>query len=272
MEDSEIITVTLEDGTFVDPIDPSAFSLTNLPDGVTKGTVTRISDTEVTITLNGNRTTDYDSDITNLQVSVDNSQIVDYTGAVLTANTGVTFTAVDQTVTIVEPLHRATNAFTGSNSTVNGKYYSFRLSTANGRGINNLSFQLKGIHAWRVYAGDLSDFKIYIDLDDDGTPDANEELTADGSGGTINNNSPISVNYINYNGAYYATVEFSNVNLSSSLLNHDIMIQGTVSNIEFNDKWSIRVYDFTVSGSEPGTTGDTIDVSEIDGYGINHIR
>jgi hypothetical protein len=91
-ESGEIITVTLSGGTFASSVTPANWTLTNLPGGVTKGAVTRTSDTTVTIALSGNRTTDYNADITNLDVSCTAAEVDDSSSS-LNDNTGVTFTA-----------------------------------------------------------------------------------------------------------------------------------------------------------------------------------
>ncbi|MFN8208629.1 MAG: hypothetical protein U0T82_14660 [Bacteroidales bacterium] len=91
-ENGEIITANLAGGTIVGTINPANWTLSNLPAGVTKGTVTRISSTQVQITLSGNRTTDYDNNITNLTLTVNEAEIDDNTIGV-SAATGVTFVA-----------------------------------------------------------------------------------------------------------------------------------------------------------------------------------
>ncbi|MCA0447187.1 MAG: T9SS type A sorting domain-containing protein [Bacteroidetes bacterium] len=97
-ENGEIITVTLVGGTFISTINAANFTVSNLPTGVTKGTVTRTSATSVTIVLSGNATIDYDANITNVTVSVNEAEVDEYTGANLTANTGVTLTATVEPV------------------------------------------------------------------------------------------------------------------------------------------------------------------------------
>lgn len=100
-EDGEIITATLSGGTFIKNINPNNFSFTNLPAGVTKGTVTRTDSVTVTIALANNRTTDYDANITNLILTVAASEIDDHTGAAIQSTTsGVEFTAVVEPVTL----------------------------------------------------------------------------------------------------------------------------------------------------------------------------
>ena len=69
-EDGEKITVTLTGGTFVSTLNDSNWTVSNLPAGVTLGSLNRVSDTKVEITLSGNTTEDYDSDITNVTVTI----------------------------------------------------------------------------------------------------------------------------------------------------------------------------------------------------------
>ena len=99
-ENGEVITVTLTGGTFTNPINPSNWTLTNLPYGVSKGAVTRISATTATIILSGNCSGDYDTDITNLTLTVTGDQVDDFSGASLSVNNGVTFTAINEEMTI----------------------------------------------------------------------------------------------------------------------------------------------------------------------------
>jgi len=91
-EATELITVTLSEDTFVETLTQNNWAVTNLPTGVTKGTVTRTGDTTATIALVGDRTVDYDSDITNVTVTVQGAEFVTYSNEA-SANTGVTFTA-----------------------------------------------------------------------------------------------------------------------------------------------------------------------------------
>ncbi|HAM99549.1 MAG TPA: hypothetical protein DCQ26_13150 [Marinilabiliales bacterium] len=100
-EDGEIITATAVGGTFATTITPANWTLTNLPTGVSKGSVTRVNGNTVQITLSGNRTVDYSVDITNATLSITNSEIDEYTGSDLSVATGVTFTAVDESLDIV---------------------------------------------------------------------------------------------------------------------------------------------------------------------------
>ncbi len=99
-ENDEIITITLSDGTFVDPIVPSNWVISNQPTGVGIGTVARISETEVKLTLSGNATDDYDANITNFTVTINEAEIDDHTGSSISANTNVVFTATDEAVVL----------------------------------------------------------------------------------------------------------------------------------------------------------------------------
>ena len=100
-EDGEKITVTLTGGTFVSTLNDSNWTVSNLPTGVTLGSLNRVSDTEVEITLSGNSTEDYDSDKTNISVSITGDEynegtvdLSDSDGVTLTAKTEGTVTTV----------------------------------------------------------------------------------------------------------------------------------------------------------------------------------
>ena len=93
-ENGEVITVTLIGGTFEDTITPANWTVANLPDGVTLGSVERVDAHRVNIKLSGNSTKDYDTDITNVSVSCSTSEYADSTGGgPLAADTGVTIRA-----------------------------------------------------------------------------------------------------------------------------------------------------------------------------------
>ncbi len=94
-EDGEVITVTITGGTFADPLDDASWSLTNLPDGVEKGTVSLTNPTTVEITLSGNREQDYDTDITNIGLTILEAEVDDTTGADFSFSDIATFTAYD---------------------------------------------------------------------------------------------------------------------------------------------------------------------------------
>ena len=91
-EDGEKITVTLTGGTFVSTLNDSNWTVSKLPTGVTLGSLNRVSDTEVEITLSGNTTEDYDSDITNVTVTITGDEYNEGTVA-LSDSDGVTLEA-----------------------------------------------------------------------------------------------------------------------------------------------------------------------------------
>lgn len=110
-EDGAIITVTLSGGTFGEAITPANWTLANLPAGVSKGLVRRVDVKHVSISLSGNRTADYDTNITNLTVTCSANEYRDATGGgALSATSGVTFIA------IVEPPEAPTLASPADNA------------------------------------------------------------------------------------------------------------------------------------------------------------
>lgn len=93
-EDGKLITVALTSGKFADTLTPAGWTLKNLPSGVTKGKVTRISDTKATIALSGTSTVDYDSDITDVSLYCLNSEVVGEEFS-LSCTEGVTLKAIN---------------------------------------------------------------------------------------------------------------------------------------------------------------------------------
>ncbi len=93
-ENSEIITVTLTNDTFVTTLNSAFWTISNLPIGVSVDTIIRVNDTTATITLSGNSSIDYDSDITNFTVEISNEELEITATGTIVANTGVTFTAI----------------------------------------------------------------------------------------------------------------------------------------------------------------------------------
>lgn len=61
-ESGETVLVTISDGQFAPTLSLGNWALSNLPQGVSVASVTRVSDTVVRLTLIGNRTRDYDTD------------------------------------------------------------------------------------------------------------------------------------------------------------------------------------------------------------------
>ena len=74
-ESGKTITIDLTYGEFISPLNAANITLAGLPAGVSKGTVTRVSSTRMTIALSGNSTVDYDED-RNVAVTVKKGQIL----------------------------------------------------------------------------------------------------------------------------------------------------------------------------------------------------
>jgi len=98
-EDGEVITVSLTLDTFVATLTPANWTVSNLPAGVSVGEVFRVDDVTVEIVLSGNTTEDYDTDITDLSVSIAAAELTEWESAI-SVSTGVTFIAIVETVGI----------------------------------------------------------------------------------------------------------------------------------------------------------------------------
>jgi len=132
-EDTKVITVTLAGGQFVDNLTSNNWTVTNLPTGVNKGTVTRINANTAQIKLAGNSTQDYDSDITNVAVSCTTGEYTDSNGGnSLNASNGVTLTS--KTVGTVTTSSSATG-IKYITAIVGGEVISTGNGTISGRGV-----------------------------------------------------------------------------------------------------------------------------------------
>jgi hypothetical protein len=93
LENNEVITVVLSSDTFVATLNSANWTITNQPDGVSIGVVNRINDTTATLTLSGNRTKDYDTDITDFTIAIGSDELQNLSSGNISASSGVTFTA-----------------------------------------------------------------------------------------------------------------------------------------------------------------------------------
>lgn len=159
-------------------------------------------------------------DVTNLQVSVANSQIFGYTGPALSDNTGVTFTASNPVMTISTPTKQAALA----NFLSGAKIIAFK-ATSPVDSIIDFDIVRVGFNI-----PTFGNIKVYIDLNDDGNVDANEQVTADGVGGTINNGTALTVSYSGQ-GTINAKPRISGLKLSTTQMAHDIMVVGDINTL-----------------------------------------
>jgi chitinase len=91
-EDGKEITVELFRSDFAEPLDINNWSVGNLPEGVVLGSVTRVSDSKATITLNGNATnieTSYPFARSNTSVSINKADLIIQEVDSVFSNTGV---------------------------------------------------------------------------------------------------------------------------------------------------------------------------------------
>ncbi len=95
-EDGGTITVSLKEDMFSGSLNPSNWTVNNLPEGVTLGSVTRSDNTSAALTLLGNSEPGtYSGDITKVSVTVSADEFVS-TDTELTATTGVTLTKIKE--------------------------------------------------------------------------------------------------------------------------------------------------------------------------------
>lgn len=102
-ENGRGITVTVSNGTFASSLVPGNFTMSNLPTGVSIGSVVRNSPSQVTIVLSGNRTVDYDADINNATLTVNQAALDNYTLGNITVATGIVFKATIEQLMVTAP-------------------------------------------------------------------------------------------------------------------------------------------------------------------------
>ncbi|WP_143870014.1 GH32 C-terminal domain-containing protein [Catenovulum sediminis] len=98
-ENEEVITATLQNNQFKSVLDSNQWNFSGLPVGVTIGSITRVSDSQVDITLSGNTTGDYDANIINATLSVNGNQLVNSQLPEVVNAKGIEFTASIEPVT-----------------------------------------------------------------------------------------------------------------------------------------------------------------------------
>jgi len=139
-ENGGLITVTLSNRNFASTLNSSNWSVTNLPTGVSKGTITRTSNTTATIALIGNRTLNYSSNITNATVTIQAAEIANNTDNV-TQNSGFTFTAVnetDYTTLSASSLNQTTLNYANVSVTLTGSTFTDNILATSNFTLNNV--------------------------------------------------------------------------------------------------------------------------------------
>ncbi len=159
-ENGEVISVTLSGGQFAASLTPASWTVTNLPAGVSKGSVSRTGNTTVQIALSGNATIDYDADITNVTMTCPTTDYLDSTGeAALTASSGVRLQCITPptVVTSDPPL-----ALTDTTVTIGGDVTSGGKALVTARGIE-LKRDTDAVYTqWPAAAGGTGPYSVTI--------------------------------------------------------------------------------------------------------------
>lgn len=108
MENGASLTLNLDGGTFVNPIDPQTWQFSNLPQGVQATNISKVDSATVTFQLSGTRTQDYDNDIVDFRVTIPSSDINDIQSGLLETDMPVSFVANnEQLVTLTTQIGEA---------------------------------------------------------------------------------------------------------------------------------------------------------------------
>ncbi|MDG1751065.1 MAG: GH32 C-terminal domain-containing protein, partial [Thalassotalea sp.] len=97
-EDGEVVTVNLLNNTFVNELNINNWQISNLPAGVTLSNLTRLNDTQVSFTLVGNSSLDFDQNINNVVLSVAADQLAQYSVSDPLLATGIVIRAITEIV------------------------------------------------------------------------------------------------------------------------------------------------------------------------------
>ncbi|MFW5657983.1 MAG: hypothetical protein ACOCYF_00890, partial [Bacteroidota bacterium] len=198
-ENGAMIDVSLTGGTFIPSFDTSKWVISHLPTGVTKGSIVPGSDSVTAIiTLSGNRTVDYDIDITNLELKLDPSQYHE-ADSIITVNTGVVFNADGSD----ENLNAEWKVNNGIESTLDseeitvsideGTFYTANINTTNvqlsGTAVTEAGVSLNNISNVTLTSFDLALSWDGTDFDEDKilTITVNDNAYAEGTGNISDN-------------------------------------------------------------------------------------
>ena len=121
-----MIAINLFNDTFVNPLDPSNWTVYNLPSGVEMDSVVRLNDSTARIILKGNSSNNYMRDITSVQVACDENQVVKKAVGNVIDRAGLRLTKKPQPIPgIVEPegYFDRKDAYSAKNWVDDGSYF-----------------------------------------------------------------------------------------------------------------------------------------------------
>ena len=244
LEDGKIISVTLENAVFAASITAGNWSVSNLPSGVSVGSFSRVSDTQVDIVLSGNRNSNYSNDITNAMVYCGSNELVGVNATNLLITSNIRFNAYTPTLTIGYP----TNTYNDKDGT-GIRIMGFRLTGSDCVTDLNISFYLYRIGGWYCTFDSLG---LYADTNDNGQADAYEQLSTG------------SFLYGTYSSSSSCTM--TNIVISPDMLNTDFILKG---NLAVSGGNYVQL-ELRPSGSQDWTSADGIETITNYTY-INHI-
>lgn len=253
------LRVTLSNEVFKSSLSASDFALNNAPNIVISN-VYRQNDSMADITLNyAYPRSDFDSDITDFRVVVMDSGLSKGVAAV---SNNLTIAAVDATISTGLPNYQAIDAFGPVTGVTGAKLIAFKKVHGGGDiAILGHVGTLRAVQNTGILNGDITNFKLFCDLDADGVCDPNEQITSDGAGGTLRNGSLITVSKLGNEGDPFTQITTSGVNSSPGYWGYDLMIQADVANLVPGDRLQFEsaVSDI-VYCREYGTTNNSVRV------------
>ncbi|MFZ5648822.1 MAG: BslA/BslB family hydrophobin, partial [Bacillota bacterium] len=172
------------------------------------------------------------------------------------------------TVTLTNPDNQNNNTFAGVTSATGVKLFAFSLDlTDEGVGIGQITIAANNVNG--VNIADVSNLKVFIDMDNDGVMDAGEQVTTDGAGGTIGGG-PFSLNTTGV-GAITGIL-IGNIQIETFTSGHDIIIQGDVANLSLEDTVTFSVNPADITGVTGLNSGQPITPGGVLVTGVPHIK
>ncbi|MDA3866527.1 MAG: hypothetical protein PF489_07240, partial [Salinivirgaceae bacterium] len=269
-ESDQQLYIEVEQDTLIASIDPSAFALSGLPEGISASSIIRTDDNTVTITLTGTRTQDYDTNITNAGVTINESQF-QYSGSALSASSGWTFIAIDDSENIsfsaLAPIVEGSEDGAQIDVDISGGTFPITLS-ASEWAFNN---KPAGVSIGSVTRN--SQTNLTLTLTGNASADYDADITADIltiTGSQIDDYSDVEFTAADNSITFEATIETQNLILSSTDALYEPDLDGAVVDLEISGATfltPINPANFVLNNYPSGITKQSVDLID-----DNHVQ
>lgn len=226
------IRLSVTGDSFAVDVGTDDFTLTNSPSLVVSAVYRRDSSTADLFLNYTNPRVDFDSDITDFSITALSSAMSNGFSYTVAAPT---IAAIDATYTLDQPLHQAVNGFGSGTSVAAAKLCAVRPVHSGNIMTTGMISVVRVVQNVGILASDVDNIKLYLDLNDDGVCDANELVTAAGTGGTVGNGGAFTITKDEDGGGKLTAITFSGLNHAPAYFGHDLMLQADVVNLALGD-------------------------------------